>query len=105
MQVKLLESSPSLSQMALMSQGSFRQGSGTAFKKKKLYLAGITKLTASHILEQLNPSPSVNGAWHEQVKFALSNPSLMQIAFGSQGVDRHGSGTETKFIELKWRYY
>ena len=43
---------------------------------------------------QLNPSPSVNGAWHVQVKFPLSNPSLSQTAFASQGMDKQGSGTD-----------
>ena len=46
-----------------------------------------------HLLEQLKPSPVVNGAWHVQVKFALSNPSRSQRALGSQGPDKHGSGT------------
>ena len=50
----------------------------------------------SHILEQLKPSPTVNGLKHEQVKFALSKLSLTQSALRSQGVDKHGSGTEIK---------
>ena len=48
----------------------------------------------SHLLEQLKPLPTVNGGRHEQVKFSLRNPSLSQSALGSQGSDRHGSGTE-----------
>ena len=55
---------------------------------------------SSIIPEQLNPSPTVNGAWHEQVKFPLSNPSLTQRALGSQGVDRHGSGTNQNMPEV-----
>ena len=44
------------------------------------------------LLEQLNPSPSVNGSLHEHVKFALSSP-LSQSAFISHGSLSHGSGT------------
>ena len=47
------------------------------------------------VLEQLNPSPTVNGAWHEQVKFPLNKLSLIQSALGSQGEDKQGSGTAT----------
>ena len=46
-----------------------------------------------YLLEQLKPSPAVNGDRHVQVKFALSNPSRSQRALGSQGPDKHGSGT------------
>ena len=46
-----------------------------------------------HVLEQLKPSPAVKGDRHVQVKFALSNPSRSQRALGSQGPDKHGSGT------------
>ena len=49
-----------------------------------------------HILEQLKPSPTVNGLKHEQVKFALSKFSLTQSALRSQGVDKHGSGTDSE---------
>ena len=45
------------------------------------------------LLEQLNPSPSVNGYLHEHVKFALSSPSLSQSACISHGALSHGSGT------------
>ena len=45
------------------------------------------------LLEQLNPSPSVNGSLHEHVKFALSTPSLSQSALISHGSLSHGSGT------------
>ena len=45
------------------------------------------------LLEQLNPSPSVNGYLHEHVKFALSSPSLSQSALMSHGALSHGSGT------------
>ena len=45
------------------------------------------------ILEQLNPSPSVNGSLHVHVKFGLSNPSLVQSAFTSHGIFKQGSGT------------
>ena len=38
-----------------------------------------------NLLEQLEPSPMVNGAKHVQEKLALSNPSLSQTALGSQG--------------------
>ena len=47
------------------------------------------------LLAQLNPSPTVNGAWHEQLKFPLNKLSLTQSALGSQGTERHGSGTES----------
>ena len=45
------------------------------------------------LLEQLNPSPSVNGSLHEHVKFALSSPSLSQSALISHGSLSHGFGT------------
>ena len=48
---------------------------------------------ANSVPEQLNPSPSVNGSLHVHVKFGLSNPSLVQLAFVSHGSDRQGSGT------------
>ena len=45
------------------------------------------------IPEQLNPSPTVNGGRHVQLKFSLSKPSLSQRALTSQGSLRQGSGT------------
>ena len=52
------------------------------------------RLLASLILlEQLNPSPSVNGSLHEHVKFALSSPCLSQSALILHGSQSHGSGT------------
>ena len=50
------------------------------------------------ILMQLNPSPTVNGAWHEQLKFPLNKLSLTQSALGSQGIDKQGSGTGRQLI-------
>ena len=35
----------------------------------------------------------MNGSLHVQLKFGLSNPSLVQSAFVSHGPDRQGSGT------------
>ena len=45
------------------------------------------------IPEHMNPSPSVNGSLHVQLKFAARGPSLVQSAFSSHGSDRQGSGT------------
>ena len=42
----------------------------------------------------MNPSPTVKGARQVQVKASLSRPSLSHLALGSQGTERHGSGTE-----------
>ena len=42
---------------------------------------------------QLNPSPTVNGSLHVQLKFAVRGPSLVQSALSSHGFDRQGSGT------------
>lgn len=53
-----------------------------------------------YVLEQSNPSPTVNGAWHEQVKFPLNKFSLIHCALGSHGKDKHGSGTVTWMIVL-----
>ena len=55
---------------------------------------GYIILLANYFLpEQLNPSPSVNGCLHVQLKFADRGPSLVQSAFSSHGFDRQGSGT------------
>ena len=94
MQVKLSVSSPSLSQLALTSQGSLRQGSGTVYNNTSSNLSHHEAGSHSVILEQVNPSPTVNGAWHEQLKFSLSKPSLTQSALGSHSADIHGSGTD-----------
>lgn len=51
--------------------------------------------TVLNIPEQLNPSPTVNGDWHEHVKFPVNEFSLIHSALGSQGKDEHGSGTAT----------
>ena len=48
----------------------------------------------AYLQEQLNPSPSVKGGLQVQPKLFVNNPSLMQLALGSQGLLRHGSGTE-----------
>ena len=95
-------SNPSLIHMALTSQGSLRQGSGTA-KEKYIWdsIASKIRTLNCHILEQLNPSPTVNGARHEQVKLSLSKPSLLQSAFGSQGTNKHGSGTRIKYVHTR----
>ena len=54
--------------------------------------------TMLYVLEQLNPFPTVNGAWHEQVKFPLNKFSLIQSALESQGEDKQGSGTATWIV-------
>ena len=48
------------------------------------------------IPEHMNPSPTVNGSLHVQLKFAVRRPSLVQLAFTSHGSDRQGSGTTGK---------
>ena len=53
-----------------------------------------TKKSPADLLEQLKPSPTVNGDRHVQVKSPLNIPSLSQRALGSHGSSRHGSGTE-----------
>ena len=40
----------------------------------------------------MNPFPT-NGVLHLHSKFIFIGPSLVQEAFGSQGLDRQGSGT------------
>ena len=59
-----------------------------------LYKISLLQLADILILEQLNPSPTVNGVRHEQVKFPLSKPSLSHSALVSHGRDKQGSGTD-----------
>ena len=59
-----------------------------------LYKIRLLQLANIFILEQLNPSPTVNGVRHEQVKFPLSKPSLSHSALVSHGRDKQGSGTD-----------
>ena len=54
-----------------------------------------------YLHEQLNPSPSMNGSLHVHIKFALKNPSLIQLAFTSHGSERQGSGTINTIIVAK----
>ena len=108
--LKLALSSPSLSQLALISHGSLSHGSGTInfynvidfvimiygvhYMNMTRAILPLTIISYNLILlEQLNPSPSVNGSLHEHVKFALSSPSLSQSALISHGSLSHGSGT------------
>ena len=60
----------------------------------------MSEYTSSSLQEQLNPSPSVKGGLHEQVKLSLSNPSRSHLALGSQGSLRHGSGTEITIAKI-----
>jgi hypothetical protein len=98
--MKLSVNNPSLIQMALTSQGSLRQGSGTVYEEKSLTYVQFRTVHSYNIvaisllLVQLNPSPTVNGAWHKQLKLPLNKLSLTQSALGSQGIDKHGSGTD-----------
>ena len=106
--MKPLVSNPSLSQMALTSQGSLRQGFGTIEKSNWNqdainHVAKSAKLSvvisSRKVPEQLKPFPTVNGARHIQMKFLFSKFSLWQSALGSQGSDRQGSGTEQLDIQ------
>ena len=84
-------SNPSLSHTAFWSHGVSLQGSGTIYVYNIAATTEVSKF--KYVLEQLNPSPSVKGSTQVQLKFELSNPSLLHTAFSSQGLDRQGSGT------------
>ena len=43
----------------------------------------------------------MNGAWHKQLKLPLNKLSLIHRALGSQGVDKHGSGTDGSNQNMK----
>jgi len=100
--VKLELSNPSLVQLALASQGLDRHGSGTTKSIIQWRHKDIHQLW--HILEQLKPSPTMNGSTQVHVKLELSNPSLVQLALASQGIDKQGSGT-TKILRYKDSYH
>ena len=81
-----------LVQSALTSHGSLIQGSGTAWGMKIFTHKLLEDQYRAHIPMQENPSP-VNPGLHTQVKFGESGFSCAQLALGSQGPSRHGSGT------------
>ena len=90
-QLKWSLNNPSLSQEALGSHGSLRQGSGTG--GQHLQLVSTLDSYVLSLLEQLNPSPSVKGDLQVQLNRSLSKLSLAQSALMSHGPGRHGSGT------------
>ncbi len=87
--VKFGLSNPSLLQSALASHGPIRQGSGTMYVRMNYGWHRI----CGHLLEQVDPSPTVNGSLHVHIKSGLSNPALTQLALTSHGFERQGSGT------------
>ena len=98
-QVKLEFTTLSLEHMAFTSQGLDWHGSGT----KQTQIENLLRL--SHLLSQENPSPT-NPELHTQVKLEFITLSLEHMAFTSQGLDWHGSGTEQTEIECEiWICY
>ena len=93
--------------MALTSQGLLRQGSGTvSLICMTIILLSLQSPHVDYITHlvtpvQLNPSPTVNGAWHKQLKLPLNKFSLTHSALGSQGIDKHGSGTDCSNKNMK----